>query len=256
MHRRGPDQFAVRRLLLASAAALAQPNPIYSERDLIQPVYGEHGMVATQEATATRVGLTVLQNGGNAVDAGVTVAFALAVTLPRAGNIGSGGFMLVHGADTGKTVAIDYREKAGGHAFRDMFLDDAGEADPERSRYSGLAVGVPGTVAGMALALERYGTISLAEALAPAIELAEQGITVSADPSDSLKAVQERLQKWPSSTAGFYKDGGAPLVMMRGPPGLPVTRNGSSSASTMVGDIDDSGRLPGATALASPPIRP
>jgi gamma-glutamyltranspeptidase/glutathione hydrolase len=197
-------------LLLAPAAALAQPSPIYSERDLIHPVYGENGMVATQEATATRIGLEVLQDGGNAVDAAVTIAFALAVTLPRAGNIGGGGFMLVHGADTGETVAIDYREKAGGRAFRDMFLDEAGEADPERSRYGGLAVGVPGTVAGMALALERYGTISLAEALAPAIELAEQGITVSADLSDSLKAVQERLQKWPSSTAVFYKDGGAP----------------------------------------------
>ena len=132
-------------------------------------------MVATQEAEASRIGLEVLQNGGNAVDAAATVAFALAVTLPRAGNLGGGGFMLVHDAETGDTVAIDYREKAGGKAFRDMFLDEAGEADPEKSRYSGLAVGVPGTVAGMALALERYGTISLAEALAPAIELAEQG---------------------------------------------------------------------------------
>ena len=118
--------------------------------------------------------------------------------------------MLVHDAESGETVAIDYREKAGGKAFRDMFLDEAGEADPEKSRYSGLAVGVPGTVAGMALALERYGTISLAEALEPAIELAAQGITVSADLADSLKALQDRLQKWPSSAAVFYKDGGVP----------------------------------------------
>jgi gamma-glutamyltranspeptidase / glutathione hydrolase len=197
-------------LLLASAAALAQQSPIYSERDVIHPVYGENGMVATQEEKASRIGLEVLQNGGNAVDAAVTIAFALAVTLPRAGNIGGGGFMLVHDAGTGETVAIDYREKAGGVAFRDMFLDETGEADPEKSRYGGLAVGVPGTVAGMALALERYGTISLAEALAPAIELAEQGITVSADLSDSLQAAQERLQQWPSSTAVFYKDGGVP----------------------------------------------
>ena len=125
-------------------------------------MFAERGMVASQEASATRVGLEVLRNGGNAVDAAVAVAFALAVTLPSAGNLGGGGFMLVHDAAGGETAAIDYREKAGAHAFRDMFLDAAGEADPERSRYSGLAVGVPGTVAGMALALERYGTLSLA----------------------------------------------------------------------------------------------
>jgi gamma-glutamyltranspeptidase/glutathione hydrolase len=91
-----------------------------------------------------------------------------------------------------------------------MFLDQAGEADPEKSRYSGLAVGVPGTVAGMALALERYGTISLADALEPAIELAEQGITVSADLAASLEGVSDRLRKWPSSSRVFYKAGGAP----------------------------------------------
>ena len=197
-------------LLLVAPAALAQQSPIYGERDLVHPVYGKSGMVATQEAEASRIGLEVLRNGGNAVDAAATVAFALAVTLPSAGNLGGGGFMLVHDAENGETVAIDYREKAGGKAFRDMFLDEAGEADPEKSRYSGLAVGVPGTVAGMALALERYGTIGLAEALEPAIELAQQGVTVSADLADSLNAMQERLQKWPSSAAAFYKDGGVP----------------------------------------------
>jgi gamma-glutamyltranspeptidase / glutathione hydrolase len=197
-------------LLLASAAALAQPSPIYNERDLIHPVYGQNGMVATQGETATRIGLEVLRNGGDAVDAAATVAFALAVTLPRAGNIGGGGFMLVHRADTGETVAIDYRETAGSRAFRDMFLDQAGEADPAKSRDSALAVGVPGTVAGMALALERYGTISLAEALAPAIRLAGQGLTVTPDLANSLKAAQDRLQKWPSSSAVFFKDGGEP----------------------------------------------
>ena len=199
-------------LLIAAPAALAQQSPIYAERDLIHPVYGQNGMVATQEAEASRIGLEVLQNGGNAVDAAATVAFALAVTLPSAGNLGGGGFMLVHDAEKGETVAIDYREKAGGRASRDMFLDEAGEADPEKSRYSGLAVGVPGTLAGMALALERYGTISLAEALEPAIELAAQGITVSADLANSLKVLQDRLQKWPSSTAVFYKDGGVPYA--------------------------------------------
>ncbi len=199
-------------LWLAPVCALAQAeqDAIYSERDLIHPVHGRHGMVATEEETATRIGLEVLQQGGNAVDAAVTVGFALAVTLPRAGNLGGGGFMLVHDAASGDTVAIDYREKAGGNAFRDMFLNENGEADPEKSRYSGLAVGVPGTVAGLALALERYGTISLAQALAPAIELAEQGIIVSEDLAASLDGAGDRLRKWPSSTKIFSKAGGAP----------------------------------------------
>ena len=195
-------------LLIVAPAALAQQSPVYGERDLVHPVYGQNGMVATEEAEASRIGLEVLQNGGNAVDAAATVAFALAVTLPRAGNVGGGGFMLVHDAASGETVAIDYREKAGGQAFRDMFLDEAGEADPEKSRYSGLAVGVPGTVAGMALALEHYGTISLAEALEPAIELAERGITVSEHLAASLDGAQDRLRKWPSSAKVFYKAGG------------------------------------------------
>jgi gamma-glutamyltranspeptidase/glutathione hydrolase len=199
-------------LLLLPASALAQGDmaAIYSGMDRIHPVFAEHGMVATQEERATRAGLEVLRNGGNAVDAAATIAFTLAVTLPRAGNLGGGGFMIVHDAKAGETVAIDYREKAPAAVSRDMFLDEAGEADPQKSRYSGLAVGVPGTVAGMALALERYGTISLADALAPAIQLAEEGIVVSADLSDSLKAMAERLQAWPSSTQIFYKAGNVP----------------------------------------------
>jgi gamma-glutamyltranspeptidase/glutathione hydrolase len=197
-------------LLPATASAQGDMAAIYSGMDRMHPVFAQHGMVVTQEERATLTGVEVLREGGNAVDAAVTIAFTLAVTLPRAGNLGGGGFMIVHDAKAGETVAIDYREKAPAAAFRDMFLDAEGEADPQKSRYSGLAVGVPGTVAGMALALERYGTISLADALAPAIRLAEGGIAVSADMSDSLKAMAERLQAWPSSERIFYKEGGAP----------------------------------------------
>jgi gamma-glutamyltranspeptidase/glutathione hydrolase len=198
-------------LLLAPTFALAQAQQVViSDLDLVHPEFGAQGMVASQEAEATRAGLEVLQNGGNAVDAAATIAFVLAVTLPQAGNLGGGGFMVVYDADTGETVAIDYREMSGAAAFRDMYLDEQGEADPGKSRYSGLAVGVPGTVAGMALALEEFGTISLAEALAPAIALAEQGITVSPDLAQSLEDAAERLQKWPTSTEVFYKDGGQP----------------------------------------------
>ncbi|MGI9504419.1 MAG: gamma-glutamyltransferase, partial [Geminicoccaceae bacterium] len=191
--------------------ARSQQAAIFSNRDLVHPVYGANGMVASQEAVATAVGLEVLKNGGNAVDAAVSVAFALAVTLPRAGNLGGGGFMMVHDAESGETVAIDYRERSGEAAFRDMYLDEQGKADPEKSRFSGLAVGVPGTVAGMALALEHYGSISLADALAPAITLAENGIEVTPDLAYSLKGLSERLQKWPSSAAVFYKDDGVPF---------------------------------------------
>ena len=205
---------AVTTTLALSASGIgsvdAQQTAIFSASDLVHPVYGANGMVASQEAVATEIGLEVLKSGGNAVDAAVSVAFTLAVTLPRAGNIGGGGFMMVYDAESGETVAIDYREMSGSAAFRDMYLDDQGEADSQKSRYSGLAVGVPGTVAGMALALERYGTISLADALAPAIALAEDGIEVTADLSESLKGLTDRLQKWPSSSAVFYKEGGTP----------------------------------------------
>ncbi len=197
-------------LTVAAGSVGAQQSAIFGARDLVHPVYGPNGMVASQEALATEIGLNVLQNGGNAVDAAVSVAFALAVTLPRAGNIGGGGFMIVHDAESGETVAIDYREMSGAAATRDMYLDDQGEASKQKSRYSGLAVGVPGTVAGMALALERYGTISLEDALAPAIALAEDGIQVTTDLAESLKGLTERLQRWPSSTEVFYKEGGTP----------------------------------------------
>jgi gamma-glutamyltranspeptidase/glutathione hydrolase len=214
----GRAGFASLVLLLTPAVALAQAQPppvaqqqaIISDFDRVHPAFGAHGMAATQEEMATLAGLEVLRNGGNAVDAAATIAFVLAVTLPSAGNLGGGGFMVVYDADSGETVAIDYREMSGAAAFRDMYLDQQGEADPEKSRYSGLAVGVPGTVAGMALALEKFGTISLAEALQPAIDLAEEGITVTPALAESLQASAEELQKWPSSTKIFFKDDGAP----------------------------------------------
>jgi gamma-glutamyltranspeptidase/glutathione hydrolase len=207
-------QFAVSALLLValSTAAAAQQTAIYSSLDRVHPVYATNGMVATQEEVATRVGLEILQQGGNAVDAGVAVAFALAVTLPRAGNLGGGGFMIVHDAASGETVAIDYRERAPAAAHRDMYLDADGNPDAKLSRFHGLAVGVPGTVAGMALALETYGSMSLAEALAPAIRLAAEGIEVTPALADSLIGLKQRLQRWPSTTKVFYKDGGAPYA--------------------------------------------
>ena len=182
---------------------------IYSEDAIHHPVWAKNGMVATQEALASDIGLQILKDGGNAVDAGVAVGFALAVTLPRAGNIGGGGFMMIYDAKQGKTVALDYREKAPSSASRDMYLDKEGNAVSDLSRYHGLAVGVPGTVAGLLKALEEHGTMSREQVMAPAIALAENGIEVTAGLSESLTALSDRLQKWPSTKKVFFKPDGS-----------------------------------------------
>ncbi|MHA1178704.1 gamma-glutamyltransferase [Psychrobacter faecalis] len=182
---------------------------IYSADAIHHPVWAKSGMVATQEALASDIGLKILKDGGNAVDAAVAVGFALAVTLPRAGNIGGGGFMMVYDAKQGKTVALDYREKAPSSASRDMYLDKDGNAVSDLSRYHGLAVGVPGTVAGLLKALEDHGTMSRGQVMAPAIALAENGIEVTAGLSESLEALSDRLQKWPSTKKIFFKPDGS-----------------------------------------------
>jgi gamma-glutamyltranspeptidase/glutathione hydrolase len=196
-------------IALAPLAATAQEAAIFSRMDAVHPVWAEEAMVSVQEAVAAEVGLQVLKDGGNAVDAGVAVALALAVTLPRAGNLGGGGFMMVHDAESGETRAIDYREMAPASATRDMYIDAEGKADSTLSRFHGLAVGVPGTVAGMQLALESYGTMTLEQAAAPAIKLAEDGIIVTADLADSLKALEKRLKTWPASAEIFFKPDGS-----------------------------------------------
>ncbi|WP_299361409.1 gamma-glutamyltransferase [uncultured Paracoccus sp.] len=189
--------------------AIAQDAAIYSGMDLFHPVWAKNGLVSAQERVAAEIGRDIMAQGGNAVDAGVAVAFALAVTLPRAGNLGGGGFMLVHDAETGETHAIDYREMAPRGASRDMFLDAQGEADSDRSRYTGAASGVPGTVAGMKLVLDSYGSMDWADVIAPAIRLAEQGITVTPDLADSLAGLRDRLTRYPSAAAIFYKPDGS-----------------------------------------------
>ncbi len=197
-------------LVFSPVQGAAQETAVVSPRDIFHPVFAENGMVASQEATATRIGVDILKRGGNAIDAGVAVGFALAVTLPRAGALGGGGFMMVHHAETGETVAIDYREMAPAAAHRDMYLDAAGEVDTQLARYTHHAAGVPGAVAGLAHVLDRYGTLPLAEVLAPAIRLAERGILVTQDLSGSLESRRERLQRWPATAAIFYHEDGRP----------------------------------------------
>ncbi len=201
-------------LTLAGLLALPPGAPAAERTEIghAQPVVAEHGMVVAQEATAARIGDDILQKGGNAIDAAVAVGFALAVTYPRAGNIGGGGFMVIHRAN-GEDTTIDYRETAPAAINAKSFLDDNGNADPQKSRDSALAVGVPGTVAGLALAERKYGSgkFTLAELIAPAIALARGGITVADDIADWLPKDEPRLVRWPSTAKIFLKsDGSAP----------------------------------------------
>ncbi|GIU52724.1 MULTISPECIES: gamma-glutamyltransferase [Shewanella] len=186
----------------------ANEQSIYSRAATAQPIWAEHGMVSSQESLATRIGVDVLKKGGNAIDAAVAVGFALSVTLPRAGNLGGGGFMMVHLAENNKTIAIDYRETAPSKAHKDIFLDEKGNANPKLSREHGLAVGVPGTVMGFELALAKYGTMSLNEVIQPSIALAKNGIRVNSDLAASLDGLKRRISQWPSSAEIFYKKNG------------------------------------------------
>ncbi|MBF2753667.1 MAG: gamma-glutamyltransferase [Gammaproteobacteria bacterium AqS3] len=170
----------------ASAAGQSTTNPIIQSQARFQPVLARQGMVVSAEALATQVGVEILRKGGNAVDAAVAVGFALAVTHPRAGNIGGGGFMMIHLRDEDRQVAIDYREMAPAAAERDMYLDENENVDQGKVRFSRAAAGVPGTVAGLLHALERYGTMKRRQVLAPAIKLARSGFKVSRDLSRSL----------------------------------------------------------------------
>ncbi len=209
----------MRRILPTAAAFLsfflatfawAQSQPqLASTLRSIPPVTGilaHHGMVVAQESLAAQIGVEILDRGGNAVDAAVAVGFAMAVTYPRAGNIGGGGFMVIHLAKGHRDIAIDYRETAPSAATPTMFLDAQGNPDPMKSRDSGLAVGVPGTVAGLALAEEKYGSgkLSLADLIAPAINLAQSGVPIEDDLADSLPQSQARLSRWPSTKSIFF----------------------------------------------------
>ncbi|NIB39139.1 gamma-glutamyltransferase [Pseudomaricurvus alkylphenolicus] len=186
----------------------ANSNPIIDHQSIFHPVVGRQGMVSSQEALASEVGLQMLQQGGNAVDAAVAVGFALAVTLPKAGNIGGGGFMLVHLAKENKTLAIDYREMAPARAHRDMFLDADGNVDKHLARNSFLSAGVPGTVAGLIHALDNYGSLPLKTVIAPAIKLADEGFDISHALAEELKSRRKQLSRSEAGKAIFYKANG------------------------------------------------
>jgi gamma-glutamyltranspeptidase / glutathione hydrolase len=191
---------------VAQSAASSGAGPEVSKLWPQQPTRGAHAMVATDEALGSQVGVDIMKHGGNAVDAAVGVAFALAVVEPAAGNIGGGGFMLIRQAD-GKTTFLDYREVAPGKATRDMYIGKDGKLDEEASVMGYKSVAVPGTVAGLELALKTHGTMKLAEVLAPAIRLAEDGFPVSEKLAHEFQGERPGLDHSPMSQRIFLNGG-------------------------------------------------
>jgi gamma-glutamyltranspeptidase/glutathione hydrolase len=201
--------FASAALLLAqTGSAQAQATELLNYPSIHQPTVSDSGMVVSQNETASKIGASMLARGGNAVDAAVATAFALAVLLPRAGNIGGDGFMLVHLAKGDRTIAIDYRGVAPKAAKLDMFVEPDGKLKKDAQRgYR--APAVPGTVAGLYLAQTRYGVLKWAEVIQPAIDLATNGVPLSHDEAWVLKWGKDRLQASEEGRATFFKPGGA-----------------------------------------------
>jgi gamma-glutamyltranspeptidase/glutathione hydrolase len=194
-------------LSLANDSQAAGANAVMSYDSRFHPVVAKHGMVSTQDRLAAEVGRDILARGGNAVDAAVATGFALAVTHPQAGNIGGGGFMVVHLAKQNKTLTIDFREMAPARASRDMYIGADGEVDNRLAQYSHLSAGVPGTVMGLLDALETYGTMSRRQVMGPAIRLAERGFPASYALVESLNEYREQLSADPSTVEYFFKGG-------------------------------------------------
>jgi gamma-glutamyltranspeptidase/glutathione hydrolase len=211
--RRQFTALALALVLALPATALARDAYVPPAPGSIHAITAEHGFVVAQEKIAARIGADILKQGGNAIDAAVATGFALAVTYPRAGNIGGGGFMVIHLADRNEDVAIDYREAAPAATTSDIFLEADGKPDPAKSRDSALGIGVPGTVAGLAMALEKYGSgkFTLAQLLKPSVELARDGLVLPDDIADTLPQWYRRLAKWPASAKIFARADGTSL---------------------------------------------
>lgn len=170
---------------------------------------GKHGVVAADHVLASRAGLAVLQRGGNAIDAAVATSFAVCVVNPASCGIGGGGFMVIYLAEEKRVVALDYRETAPAAAKKDMFVRD-GTVVPDLSRRGGLAVGVPGEVAGLATVLSKYGTITLSEAMAPAIRLAKSGFPAGAHLAETIAANRDEIAGEPVLARNFLRQDGTP----------------------------------------------
>ena len=194
-------------ILFTSYGVYPNNLPIIEYNSINHPVISKTGMVVSQRQSASQVGAEILRKGGNAVDAAVATGLALAVVLPRAGNLGGGGFMVVYLKDADKTITIDYRERAPASAHRDLFLDEKGNYDKNKAQFSLLSAGVPGTVAGLHLALTKYGTMSWQEVLEPSIKLAEEGFAVPYDLANILASsrYKKRLSSNDAAAESYYK---------------------------------------------------
>jgi len=230
---------------LVSTQAVAQvaEAPIIRYDSRIHPELGPAGMVASQNYLSSAVGAEILEAGGNAVDAAVAVGFSLAVTLPRAGNLGGGGFMLIHHAESGADIAIDYREMAPIGATRDMYLDENGDVHKTRSRFSHLASGVPGTVAGLYKAHSEFGRLPWKRLLQPAIQQAREGVTMTYDLAGLLRSRRDRLCQNEAACGYFYKEGGVPYE-----PGELWVQNDLAATLERVADQGPEGFYSGETA--------
>jgi len=193
-------------LVFVTATALFVGNLVAGAAGRVA-VRGENGVVASSSAIASEIGVDIMKKGGNAVDAAIATAFAMAVTWPTAGNIGGGGFMVYHGAD-GERTSFDFREKAPLAATRTMYLDADGKVIANSNHEGILAVGVPGTVAGLALAHERLGSLDWEDLVEPAVRLAARGIPISWKLHDDFERRMPRFEKYPSSRKVFSRADG------------------------------------------------
>lgn len=194
---------------MTSSGSVQASDPIIVYNTQFHPTIARSGMVVSQETYASKAGREILQMGGNAVDAAVATGFALAVTHPQAGNLGGGGFMMIYLREEDRVIALDYREMAPAAAHRDMFLDEEGNVDNQRVRFTLKASGVPGTVMGLTKALEKYGTLPLDVVMAPAIRLAEEGFEMTWELNESLGRYAKRLKADPESAKNYFKPDGS-----------------------------------------------
>ena len=196
----------MKKILILLCFALVIEADILNRDSIVHPAVSNSGMVVSQHYLATEVGKNILDQGGNAIDASVAVAFALAVVLPRAGNIGGGGFLVLHNAEENKNYALDYREMAPAAADRDMYLNEDGSVNKSTSRIGYLAGGIPGTVAGMWEAHQKFGSMPWKDLLKPAIQLAQAGFKVSPFMADSINRAHSSMKDYPSTVEIFFPE--------------------------------------------------
>jgi gamma-glutamyltranspeptidase / glutathione hydrolase len=232
------DTFA--RSLLASALVAAC---LASHAASQAPVAAENGMVVTAQHLATRVGVDVLKDGGNAVDAAVAVGYALAVVYPAAGNLGGGGFMTIQFADGRKTF-LDFREKAPAAATANMYLDKEGNVVKGASTLGHLAVGVPGSVSGFETALAKYGTMKRAALIAPAVRYAQDGFVLEQGDVDMLLTATEDFKK-DAPTAAIFLNKGEPFA-----PGQKLVQKDLAATLKLISDKGEAGFYKGPTGAA------